>query len=71
MELIMDGMVDNIVKNKQLKTLSWVLCMEIKTLSLRARQLSLVSFWMYSGTLLPPCTLIPSELIYLCFCLSF
>ena len=35
--------VNSTVNNKQLKTLSWVLCMEIKALSLRVRKLITVS----------------------------
>ena len=43
-ELIINMIVYITVNNKQLNTLSWALCMEIKTLSLRARQLISVSF---------------------------
>ena len=44
MELIIDMIVYITVNNKQLNTLSWVLCTKIKTLSLRDRQLISVSF---------------------------
>ena len=43
-ELITDTIVNSTVDDKQLKTLSLVLCMDIKTLSLRVRQLISVSF---------------------------
>ena len=43
-ELIIDMVVYITVNNKQLNTLSWALCMKIKTLSLRDRQLISVSF---------------------------
>ena len=46
-ELIIDMIVNSTVNNKQLKTLSWALCMKIKTLSVRGRQLISVSFWAY------------------------
>ena len=43
-ELIIDMIVYTTVDNKQLNTFSWALCMNIKTLSLRDRQLISVSF---------------------------
>ena len=58
-ELIKDVIVNSTVNNKQLNTLSWALCMKVKTLSLNVRQLVLVSFWTYLEILLLPCTLIP------------
>ena len=66
MELIIDMTANSTVNNKQLNTLSWALFMKIKTLSLRGRQLILVSFWAFLGILLPPCTLIQQELFYFC-----
>ena len=44
LELIIDMIVYCTVNNKQLNTLSWVLCIKIKTLSLRGLQLISVSF---------------------------
>ena len=46
-ELIIDMIVNSTMSNKQLNILSWTLCMKIKSLSLRGRQLILVSFWAY------------------------
>ena len=46
-KLIIDMIVNSTVNNKQLNTLSWALCMKIKTLSLRGRQLISVSLWAY------------------------
>ena len=43
-ELIIDIIVYSTVNNRQLNTLSWALCIKIKTLSLRGRQLISVSF---------------------------
>ena len=43
-ELIIDRIVYITVNNKQLNTLSWALCMNIKTLSLKDRQLISLSF---------------------------
>ena len=58
-EQIIDVIVYITVNNKQLNTLSWELCMNIKTLSLRDRQLISVSFGACYGILRQPCTLIP------------
>ena len=57
-KLIIDMIVNSTVNNKKLNTLFWALCVKMKTLSLRGRQLISVSFWAYYGILLPPCTLI-------------
>ena len=65
-ELIIDIIVNSIVDNKQLNTFSLALCMKMKTLSLRGRQLISVSFWAYEGILLPPCALIQQKLFYFC-----
>ena len=46
-ELIIDIIHNSTVNNKQLNPLSWALCMKIKTLSLRVRQLISLSFWAY------------------------
>ena len=46
-ELIIDMIVNSTVNNKQLNALSWALCMNIETLSLRGRQLISVSLWAY------------------------
>ena len=46
-ELIIDMIVNSTVNNKQINTLSWAICMKIKTLSLRGCQLISVSFWAY------------------------
>ena len=43
-ELIIDMIVYITMNKKQLNTLSWALCMKIKTFSLRDRQLISVSF---------------------------
>ena len=45
-ELIIDMMLNSTVKKKpQFITLSWTLCMKIKTLNLRVHQLISLSFW--------------------------
>ena len=62
-ELIIDMIVNSTVNNKQLNTLSWALCLKIETRSLRGFQLISVSFWVYLGILLLPCTTIQLYLV--------
>ena len=44
---IIDMIVSSAVSNKQLNTLFWALCVKIKPISLRGRQLISVPFWAY------------------------
>ena len=59
--------VNSTVNNEQVKILSWVLYMEIKTFSLRDRRLISVSFEAYSRIFLPPLTSVRIDLLLLVY----